>query len=219
MKDLVIVGCGGFGREVLDVVDAINDVQPQWRVLGFVDDAPTARDIELVNRRSHSILGGVSDLAARSGTAYIIGIGSGHVRRAISETLDAAGLSPATLVHPSATLGGDTRIGDGSVLCAGVRVTTNVHLGQHVHLNLNTTVGHDTRLSDFVTVNPLVAISGAVEIGEESTLGTHSAVLQGLALAPRTFVGAGACVTRHVPDPGTLVVGVPAKPIRKGERL
>lgn len=211
MKNLVIVGCGGFGREVLDVVAAINDVQPQWRVLGFVDDAPTARDIELVNRRGQTILGGVTDLAEHSRTAYVIGIGSGKVRRAISGVLHAAGLPPATLVHPSATLGGDTHIGDGSVLCAGVRVTTNVHLGQHVVLNLNTTVGHDAHLSDFVTVNPLVAVSGGVEIGEESTLGTNSAVLQGLTLAPRTFVGAGACVTRHVPNPGTLLVGVPAR--------
>ena len=217
MRDLAIVGCGGFGREVLDVVEAINAVEPQWRFVGFVDDSPSARDVELVERRGYGLIGGVTDLAQRPDTAFVIGIGKGDVRRAIDRSLTDAGLSPATLVHPAATLGGDTHIGAGAVLCAGVRVTTNVVLGRHVHLNLNTTVGHDALLSDFVTVNPLVAISGAVQIGEESTLGTHSAVLQGLTLAPKTFVGAGACVTRHVPDPGTLVVGVPAKPIRKGE--
>lgn len=218
MRDLVIIGCGGFGREVLDVVEDANNDNPQWNVLGFVDDSPSDSDVDRVHRRGLDVLGGLQFLTERPKVSFVIGIGAGAVRRTIDEMLVAAGSSAATLVHPSATLGGDNQIGTGSVICSGVRVTTNVHLGRHVHLNLNTTVGHDVRLADFVTVNPLVAISGGVEIGRASTLGTQSSVLQGLSVAPGTFVGAGACVTRDVTEPDTLVVGVPAKPIRKGER-
>lgn len=215
MRDLVIIGCGGFGREVLDVAEAANEDSPQWNVLGFLDDSPSESDQDRVRRRGLDVLGGLSFLTDRPNVSFVIGIGPGSVRRTIDEAAVAAGLSPSTLIHPAATLGADVHVGGGTVICAGVRVTTNVHLGRHVHLNLNSTVGHDTRIADFVTVNPLVAVSGGAEIGQGSTLGTNSSILQELRVAPGTFVGAGACVTRDIVEPGTLVVGTPAKPIRK----
>ena len=89
-------------------------------------------------------------------------------------------------------------------------MTTNVTLGRHVHINLNSTVGHDCVLADYVTVNPLVAVSGSVTVGADSMLGTHSSVLQGLTIGAAAVVGAGACVVQDV-APSTTVKGVPAR--------
>jgi hypothetical protein len=149
-------------------------------------------------------------LFAPTSVKSVIGIGTGKIRRIIDERLSSAGLTPATLVHPAATLGHDVRIGEGSVICAGVRATTNISLGRRVHLNLNTTVGHDCTIEDYVTVNPLVAISGGVTVGTETMLGTHSAILLNLAVGARSIVGAGSCVVKDVPD-STLVKDVPAR--------
>jgi len=112
----------------------------------------------------------------------------------------------------SATIGADVELGAGSVICSNVSLTTNIRLGRHVHVNLNSTIGHDSRIADFVTINPLVAVSGDVCLDEDVTMGTHSSILQGLHVGTRSFVGAGAVVTKDV-APGTTVVGVPAKPL------
>lgn len=153
MRDVVIVGCGGFGREVHDVIDAINRVEPTWNVLGYLDDAPDHTTVTLVERRGSTVLGPVHEyLSAGSSTTYAIGIGSPQVGKVIDgQFLDQA-WEAATLVHPSASLGAEVTIGEGSIICAGVRVTTNVRLGRSVHLNLNVTVGHDTVLNDYAAV-------------------------------------------------------------------
>lgn len=208
---LVIIGCGGFGREVHDVVDAINEIEPTWNLLGYLDDRPEPVNVSRVESRESSVLGGTEWLmAAGREVQFVIGIGTGKTRRIIDERFCAAGLTAATLVHPDATLGHDVRIGQGSVICAGVRATTNISLGRHVHLNINTTVGHDCTIEDYVTVNPLVAISGGVTLGTETMLGTHSAILQNLTLGERSIVGAGSCVVHDVPR-CVIVKGVPAR--------
>ena len=210
-EPLVIIGCGGFGREVHDVVDAINEVKSTWNLLGYLDDRPEPSNVSRVESRNSKMLGGADwMLTAPQEVQFVIGIGIGKTRRIIDERCCSAGLTAATLVHPAATLGHDVRIGEGSIICAGVRATTNISLGRHVHLNINATVGHDCTLEDYVTVNPLVAISGGVCIGTESTMGTHSTVLQNLSIGAGSTVGAGAVAVRDVP-PFVIVKGIPAR--------
>ena len=209
-EPIVIVGCGGFGREVHDVMDAINAVQPTWHLVGYVDDAPTDENRRLVERRGSQILGKLEDLQTLATARAVIGIGSGAARRAIDGKLQDWGWKSATLIHPDATVGEDVHLGEGSVICAGARLTNNIRIGRHVHINLNSTVGHDCTLHDYVTVNPIVAISGGVEVGTETMLGTHSAVLQNLTVGARATVGASSCVIKPVADNAT-VKGVPAK--------
>ncbi len=184
---------------------------PAWDLVGYVDDDPSPANVALVERRGAQVIGGTSWFAsAPPETRYVIGIGSGAVRRALDERLTAAGFEAAVLVHPTASMGADVRLGAGTVVCAGVRLTTNIEIGRHVHVNLNSTVGHDARLGDYVTVNPLVAISGSTTLADEVLMGTHSAILQGLQMGARSVAGAGACVVRDVP-PDVVVKGVPAR--------
>ena len=186
-------------------------MEPTWRVLGYLDDRPDPVNTSLVEYRNSRVLGGIDwMMTAPQEVKFTIGIGTGKTRRIIDERLSSAGFVAATLIHPAATLGHDVRIGPGSVICAGVRATTNINLGRHVHLNINTTVGHDCTLGDYVTINPLVAISGGVHIGRESMMGTHSAVLQNLSIGAGSTVGAGSCVVKDVPD-DVIVKGVPAR--------
>jgi sugar O-acyltransferase (sialic acid O-acetyltransferase NeuD family) len=218
---LVIVGAGGFGREVHDVVVAMAAAGADVDLVGYVDDHGASD--ELLARLGTERLGGVDALCGvdRPGTTprvdatagYVIAIGAGSVREAIAERLTAAGRRAVTLVHPMATVGGDNRIAAGCIVTAGARVTTNISLGRHTQLHVNCTIGHDSVLDDFVSVYPGATVSGNVHLERGVTIGTGANVLPGLTVGAGAFVGAGAVVTADV-DPGVTVAGVPARPTR-----
>jgi len=203
---LVIVGCGGHGREIHGIVAAVNEAYGEpWKVVGFVDDRPGAANL---SRLRAPYLGTTAWLAgAPPDTVAVLGIGDPLVRAALAPRIRRAA---PPLVHPDATVGADTVLGEGVVVFAGARVTTAVTLGRHVHLNQNATVGHDSVLDDFVSVHPLAAVSGGVHLAEGVLVGAAAVVLQGLTVGAGAVVGAGACVTRDVP-PGAVVKGVPAR--------
>jgi sugar O-acyltransferase (sialic acid O-acetyltransferase NeuD family) len=212
-EDLVIVGAGGFGRETVDVVDAVNAAagDPVWRLLGVIDDAPSPENLERLARRVIPYVGTTDDLLS-SGIKprFLIGIGSPAVRRMLADRLEDAGLVAATVIHPAATMGSDVSVGAGTVICAGARVTTNISIGRHVHLNPNVTVGHDTTLGDFVSMNPASSVSGDCVVETGALIGVGAVVLNLLTVGEDATVGASACVARNV-LPGSVVKGVPAR--------
>lgn len=216
-EDIFVVGAGGFGREVVDIIEAINEAaaEPIWALRGVVDDAPSAENLQRLIDRSIEYLGTISDtLGAPGRPAFIVGVGSPAARESLASTLEAHGFRAATLVHPTVTLGSQVTLGPGSVLCAGVRITTNVVIGNHVHVNLNATIGHDSFLDDYVSVNPLASISGDCVVMARALLGVSASVINGVTVGAGSVVGGGACVVRDVPAAAT-VVGVPAKPLPK----
>ncbi|GIE78715.1 acetyltransferase [Actinoplanes philippinensis] len=209
-EPLVIVGCGGHGREILGIVAAVNaSTGDPWKVLGFLDDAPAGPNLSALDRLGTAWLGPV-EMVAELDAYLVIGIGDPRIRAAVAARLDPVGRPAATLVHPAATVGPDNRLAEGVVMFAGARVTTNVTLGRHVHLNQNATVGHDAVLADFVQVNPLAAVSGNCVLGRAALVGTTASVLQGRSVGAGATVGAGACVVRDVAA-GRVVKGVPAR--------
>jgi sugar O-acyltransferase (sialic acid O-acetyltransferase NeuD family) len=209
--DLVIIGTGGQGRECLDIVRAMNDEGCTFNFVGFVDDNPSDINRSHVEGLGHEVLGTLEELLKSPKSAQVcIGIGNGGARRRISARLDEANIGSPVLVHPSSSLGSNVKIGPGSAIWAGARLTTNIRLGRHVHVNQNATVGHDSVLGDYSTLNPLAAVSGNVDLGAGCTVGAGAVVLQGRKVGSDAMVGASACVTADV-DEDAVVVGVPAR--------
>lgn len=209
----VIIGAGGFGREVRDwLIDRLDEERmgkPWGTFAGFLDDGQP--DLDRLARLDAPHLGGVSWLSEHPEARYYIAVGNPGVRRRIVEMCDSFGAQAGQpLIHPSAIVGSDCHLGEGVIVCPKSVITTNVQVGSHTHLNLTTTVGHDTTLGDFVTVNPGATISGEVTVGDGVTIGTGASVNQGLAIGADTVVGAGAAVVRDL-DGGITAVGVPAK--------
>ncbi|WP_439902419.1 NeuD/PglB/VioB family sugar acetyltransferase [Microbacterium azadirachtae] len=211
---IVVIGGGGFGRETLDVIEAINTHagEARWRLVGVIDDAPADIQVERLRARAVPLLGTVESCREMfANTRYVVGIGNPAIRERIVARIDAWGGKAATLVHPAAVIGTQVRMEPGTVVCGGAQISTNVQLGRHAHINPGVIIGHDAVLQDYVSANPGAIISGEVEVRALTLIGAGSVILQGLSVGRRAVVGAAACVTRSVPD-DAIVVGVPAHP-------
>ena len=214
MESVVIIGAGGFGREALDVIESINRVSGAngRRILGVVDDNPSATSLSRLSDRGYMHLGGLTEwLESGVESAFVVAIGNPSVRSRICQLIESkTSLEPLTVVHPSANLGSRVSLGRGAVVCSGVNISTNVRVGEHVHINPGAIIGHDTTLGDFVSVNPGAIVSGEVSVGRNSLLGAGAVVLQGLTVGVEATVGAGAVVTHDVAA-NIVVKGVPAR--------
>lgn len=211
--NLVVVGAGGMGRCILDVIDAINGSSashPTIQVVGVVDDGEVDRD--LLDSRGARFLGSLATVDELDPeVSCAIGIADTRVRARVAQRLTSRVTSAPVLIHPNAHVGFGVRLGPGSVVCSHVSIETNVTIGRQVHINQNSTVGHDSVLGDFVTVSPMVAISGSVGVQPHVFLGTGAAIRQGVTLGEGATVGMGAAVVSDV-EARTTVVGVPARP-------
>ncbi len=205
---LVIIGAGGLGREILDLVRDVNRAAPTFDLLGFLDDGRP--DQSLLARVGATHLGPTS-LLGELDASYVIGIGDTEPRRRVDALARSWARSAATLVHPLATVGGDVELGPGVLIAAGVRLTTHLVIGRHTLVNFNSIIGHDTVIEDFATLHGGVNVGGWCVIEEGATLGLGSVVLPYLRVGRGATVGAGAVVVRDVPA-NVTVVGAGARP-------
>lgn len=210
MKDLYIIGAGGFGREVAWIVERINSIKPTWNLKGFIDDNETLWGS---TEGEYHVFGGCEYLSALEDVYAVCAVGSSNVRKKIIEKLKDTSVKFATLVDPSVLYSNSVRIGEGAVVCAGTIITVDVNIGDHVIVNLDCTIGHDAVIDDFVTIYPSVNVSGNVLIGECSELGTGTQIIQGKKVISNTIIGAGAIVVKDCIESGTYV-GSPAKKIK-----
>ncbi len=200
----IIVGAGGFGREVRDLIDARTDLE----VVGFLDDRRPDDGSSL----GGTYLGPI-DGDSHLDVPCLVAIGYPRPRQLAAEKLSSVGrgLAPS-FIHEATTIGTDVRFGEGCIVTAGVVATTAIRCGRLVTLHPGCLLGHDVTIEDLVAVMPGAAISGNVHLGTGAFVGTNATIVQGLTVGAWATIGAGAVVTRDV-VPGTTVVGVPARAV------
>ena len=210
MKDLYIIGAGGFGREVAWLVERINEVNPTWNIKGFIDDNESLWGTK---EDAYNVVGGCDYLKTLGDVYAVCAVGSARVRKIIIDKLKDSNVKFATVIDPAAIVSNRVQIGEGTIICAGTIITVDIEIGNHVIINLDCTLGHDDVIADYVTVYPSVNISGNVTVGVCSELGTGMQIIQGKNIAPNTIVGAGAVVVKDLNESGTYV-GSPAEKIK-----
>ncbi len=212
MKDIVIIGAGGFGREVAWLIEDINKDKAEWNIMGFVDENPKIKG-NYIN--SYKVLGDIEWLK-RQDCYAVCAIGDPIAKKTILEKLEGSKVKYPILIHPSVIMSDNIEIGEGSIICAGNLVTVNIKIGKHVIINLDCTIGHDANIHNYCTILPSVNVSGAVNIGECVNIGTGTQIIQGINIGRNTIIGAGSVVIRDLPSNCTAV-GLPASAIKYHE--
>ena len=211
MKNIVIIGAGGFGREVKTIIDALNTVEKRYCFLGYYDDGLSKGTI--IN--GFPVLGNLNDLnSVQEELGVALGIGNPITKSDIIKSLTNSFLYFPTLIHPNVIVSDATvSIAEGGIICSGSILTCNIIIRRFVTLNLMCTVGHDTFIDDYSSFMPSVNISGEVHIEEKVYVGTGAKIINQLTIGTSTIVGAGAVVSKSLP-PFCTAVGIPAKPIK-----
>lgn len=204
-KDLIIVGGGGFALEVCWLAERVG-----YRIVGFLVDDCNSK--ELLGRK---VLGGIEAWENFQEKKFVIAVGSPRGRKFIFSRMTSKLIKPefVTLIDPAAILGPNVVFGIGSIVCAGVVATIEINAGEHVIVNLNSTIGHETSIGNFVTIAPLVAVSGKVKIADMVEIGTGAVIRERLRLSSGAMLGMGGVLTKDIPE-NSLFVGNPAKFIK-----
>ena len=210
MRNLVILGAGGFAREASLLVEEINSSE-KWKLLGFIDEDQKKWGLKL---RGYPVLGGWQALEKLpDNTEVICVIGKPEDKKKMVHRAEQQGWKFTSLIHPGVALAADVKVGRGVLVNKGCLLTTSISIGDHVSINPGCGIGHDVSIGDFTTLMWRVNISGTVQIGTDCLLGTGSTVLQDKTIGDRCVIGAGAVVIEDLPADCTAV-GVPAKSVR-----
>ncbi|MDR0425334.1 MAG: NeuD/PglB/VioB family sugar acetyltransferase [Clostridiales Family XIII bacterium] len=220
MRDLYIIGAGGFGREVADTVHAINARGQQYRLAGFIDDNEGiwGKDINDI-----TVLGGrarLKELCQEAGgpgaVSAVMALASAKAKRAIARDLDGH-VRWENIIHPTAVVSRYAEIGQGAVIQPHVFVSANTKIGDHCMMNNCSVLGHDAVLGDFASVMDFCDITGGVRIGEGAFVASSVAIIPDIVVNENAYICAGSVVFRDVP-PGAMVIGNPAAPKQTSPR-
>ena len=208
--NIVIVGAGGHGKVVLDILRRDPDV----KVIGFVDDDKTSHG-KIID--GIPVLGGLSSLPELiplyKMDGATIAIGDNIVRARLFDKMKELGLKPQRAIHPDALIARDVEIGEGVVIAAGVAISVGTRIGNNVIINTGVVIDHDNIIEDHTHISPGVNLAGRVTVGKYTQVGLGATVVEDLTIGGNTTIGAGAVVLSDVPANATAV-GVPARVIK-----
>lgn len=214
MTLLVVVAASGLAREVI----AVEEQAGRYDDIIVVDDDPQRWGATVGGAR---VVGPVEVAAEPGDHDIVVCAGSGIVRRRIVRRLREMGIGAtryARVIHPSVALPSRCVVGAGSILLAGVVLTTDVYLHQHVVVMPHVTLTHDDVVGDYATLCAGVSLGGEVTVGEAAYLGMNSSVRQRLQVGAESTLGMGAALLRDLP-PGETWAGVPATTIHARQEL
>jgi sugar O-acyltransferase (sialic acid O-acetyltransferase NeuD family) len=209
---VLILGAGGHGQVVADILLALAQTRARPTIVGFLDDNPALWGREFFGI---PVLGALRDLPTYQHDAVLVAVGDNTSRMRIGRVLAAHGKCLFTAVHPTAVLGAGATIGEGTVICAGVVVNTGATIGAGVIVNTGAIIEHHCSIGHFSHVAPGAKLGGEVTIGEACLIGIGATVLPSVRVGDAATIGAGATVIENVED-GSTVVGTPARCIKDG---
>lgn len=209
MKDLIIVGAGGFGRELLQWVKDINKLENKWNILGFLDDNLNALQGYSCD---YKVIGTIKEWRPTDNQEFAMAIANPDIKENVSEYIKSRGGKFVSIIHPSATIGDFNELGEGLVMYPNSRITVNVRIGDFVTVLGNTCIGHDAKIMDYCTLSGSCNITRSVVLNSKVFLACNVNVVPERKIGEGAYVCAGSTVMTNIRS-GYKVMGCPAKKV------
>lgn len=212
MKNLIIIGAGGLGREALDIALRVQEEIPstEWRIKGFITDI--SGDFYEKDTGEYDIIGTIKDHKVSSDNVYVFAIADVDFKKRITKEFLEQGAEFINLIHPQAMVSRFAKYGVGNIIQTHCGISSNVEIGDFNMFNSFTTVGHDAKIGDYCTISSHCDITGYTIIGNDVFMGSHTIICPHAKVGDHARIGAGSVVLKRV-KANTLVVGNPAKKI------
>lgn len=211
---VVIIGAGGHAQVVADMLLRAREAGAEHELIGLVDDNQALVGTVVMGV---PVLGKIAELPNTPHDGVLVAIGDNQARSRLFASMESRGETIINAVHPSAVIAPDARLGKGVMICANAVVNPGSAIGDDVILNTGCTVDHHCRIEPHAHIGPGAHLGGEVQVGEGALIGIGSAVVPGRKVGRWAIVGAGAAVTRDIPEYSTAV-GVPARVVKRIER-
>ena len=210
MKQLIIIGARGWGREVYALVKYSRGYQTEFEIKGFLDDKSDA----LAGMAGYPpILDSVEDYEPQPNDVFCCALGDNYWRKHYADIIISKGGRFINLIHKSAYIGQNTRLGQGCIISHEVSISCDIEIGDFVNFQRLVDIGHDVKIGNFCSLGTKSFIGGGVCIGDETIVHTGAIVLPHINIGSNCTVGAGAVVIKKVKD-GDTVIGNPAKVLK-----
>lgn len=209
MNNLILIGAGDYGREVLAWALDAQSAGADWRVKGFLDDNPAALDGYDVG---FEVLGDVESYRPQVDDVFVCSVGQPPIRERVWQIMKAKGARFAQIIHPDVVVGPRVQLGEGVILCPRVVLTCDLSIGDNTSLNIAVAVGHNVRIGRHCQISSFADITGHVRVGDGVFFGSRVSILPNQQIGDFATLGAGSVITRHV-DSATTVFGNPARTI------
>lgn len=206
MKKMIIVGAGGFGKELLQWIKDVNAVKPTWEILGFIDDNLHALDgVET----DYTIIGSIKEWQPKEDEEFALAIGLPRIKRIVVASLKERGAHFATVIHPTALVSPFAHYGEGFIMFPYAKLSCNTTVGDFVSL-LATPIGHDNVIGDYSVISGGCNIVRNVRIGNDVFIAAGVCIAQDVQIGDGAYIGLGSVVLKDV-MPDTKVFGNPAR--------
>ena len=207
-KRLFILGAGGFGRELESWLQLMPEAKRDWQIAGYLDKNKQALD----NFPSdYEIIGDEDSYQFGSGDLVALSIIEPKIKEAIYSKLKNK-VRFFTYIAPGVVWGKHNQIGEGTIICPGCVISTNINLGKLVTINTSSQIGHDTSIADFCSIMANVDIGGGNKLGKRVFIGTNATIIPQREVSDDARIGSGSIVLRNIKEAKT-VFGNPAKTI------
>ena len=214
IKNIYIFSAGSTGRDILQIVDQINEKQLVWKVMGFVDN-----NSKLIGKKIYGYSVYAHHELPISNKYYAIcGNGNPKIRKKIVKNeIGPNKYILATLIHPNVVISKDVKINEGTIIFPGAIISYNVKIDSCVWIDANVLIGHDSVIGKYSSIFPSVTINGNCKIGRECIIGSGAIINIGNSIGKNSSIGLGCTITNNISD-NTTILNFPRTSIIKHNR-